>query len=441
MLPLHKIPTQNKRIRFSAVKSNKFKSSVISFSMTVPLTKEAVICDLLLSGLLRRGTESYPSMSDLNRSLDELYGSYVEIRSSLIGNNISLIITAEVLDNKYIPDGTDALGGVMDIVSDIILHPLLNTADFDKTVFLQEKRIIEDNIAAEKNNTRSYSVKRCAELLACDVSLAPTYSEMNELLKRISFEDVLAHYRRLVSSAYVDVFYIGATDPSVLGVQLDSTFSQLPENVEYSEVTPLTAYNRSSFICDSEKMAVSQGKLALGFSTGVIMSKNDDSYYTALMLNEILGGSPSSKLFINVREKMSLCYYCASSFSIYTGAMMVSSGIDISNLETVKSAILHQIDEIKAGNITKAEINAARLSITNSYRQLYDSPFDLQSFYSGRALLGISDNIEDCIRKLSTVSVEDVTKLASRLSLDAMFYVESSPDVVDSDAEEDCEND
>lgn len=438
MLQFNHATSANQNIRFSAIKSEKFKSSVIAFSITTPLTKKAVICDLLLSGLMRRGTENYPSMSDLNRSLDELYGSYVEIRSSNIGNNLSLIITAEVLDNKYIPDGTDTLGGVIGIVSDIILRPLLNTPEFDRNVFLQEKRIAMDNLAAEKNNTRSYSVKRCAELLGRDISPAPCYEEMKDLISALSFEDILDHYSDLLASAPLDIFYIGATDPDIIKARVDSAFSLYPK-IPDRPISPLNVYGLKSFVCESEKMAVSQGKLALGFSTDICLSADDDRYYTALMLNEIFGGSPSSKLFLNVREKMSLCYYCSSSFSIYTGFLMVSSGIDIGKLDTVKDAILCQLDEIKAGNISSTELNAARRSIINSYRQLYDNPFDMQAFYSGRSLFGVPDTIEDCIDKLSSVTVKDITALAQQISLNAMFYIEPTAGATDS--EEDCEND
>ena len=235
--------------------------------------------------------------------------------------------------------------------------------------------------------------------------------------------------------ASMDIFYIGATCPTVIKEKLLYAFEKYPSSSIYTPIQ-LKAYRRN-FISATEKMAVTQGKLAMGFSTGVHISSNDNRYYVALMLNEIFGGSPSSKLFLNVREKMSLCYYCSSTFSIYSGVMMVSSGIEVDKLGIVKKAIIEQLQQIKDGNISAQELAAARRSISNSYRQLYDNPFDMQSFYSGRAMFGIEDSIEDCREKLMAVSVQEIVSLANEITLDAEFFVEGIGDIDG----EDCDND
>ncbi len=433
MLLNKEILSGDKGISFSSIKSEKFKTGVLSFSINLALTPKTVVCNLLLSGLLRRGSGRFPSMSKLNRHLDELYGSYVEIRSSHVGNNLSLVITSEVLDNRFIPDGTDALGGVIEVISDIILNPLIKNSDFDKQAFLQEKKVTTEALLSEKNNTRVYSIKRCAELISEGTSMYPTCEELMSLVSDLTFEDVLEHYRSTILGAPMDIFYIGATDPEAVKAKALSALEEYPCSKPYSPA-PLKAYKRKEFAAVTEKMAVSQGKLAMGFSTGVHISPDDDKYYAALMLNEIFGGSPSSKLFLNVREKMSLCYYCSSTFSIYTGVMMVSSGIEVDKLETAKSAILKQLEQIKLGNITNTELEAARRSIANSYRQLYDNPFDMQAFYSGRAMFGVNDSIEDCRQKLLAVSIDDITEVAKQITLDSVFFVEGTE--ISNDTEE-----
>ena len=406
----------------SVIKTDKFKTSVISFSMTIPVTKEKFAYNLLLSHILRRGTKSYPSTMLINKRLDELYGSYIEVKSVHLGANMSLVLTAEVLDNKYIPDGTDALGGVIDVIADILLHPLLSSESFDKKLLDQEIRIALDNLNAEINNTRVYSVRRCSELMRGDSSRYPTVSELKELVAATTYEDVLALREELLSSP-LEVFYVGGTPEDEIASKLLSSFASHSFAFPHApnSVSPL---RRESFAEAREKMPVSQSKLAMGFSSGVCISKDDDSYYAALMLNELFGGSASSKLFVNVRERMSLCYYCASSFSIYTGVMTVSSGIEADKLDVVKGAILEQLEEIRKGNISDGEFSAARKSILHGYRQLYDSPFDLQAFYSGRMAFGIDDTVESCTDKLMQVTKDDVIALANKITLDALFFIE-----------------
>ena len=411
-------------IYLSTINTDKFKASILSFSITRPLSTKVLAYNLILSGLLRRGTERYPSMAELNRSLDELYGSYVEIRSSNVGDNVCFSISAEILDNKYVPDNTNTLGGVIDIMAQILLFPLVALPDFDESVFKQECHIVTESLDAEVNNTRSYSIRRCVELARGDDY--PSIEQIKECVRNATLDDVLNYYKDMISGAPLDVFYVGATPYTDICNELREALAAYPYKNEARSLNDIASipFKKSSF--QTEKMPVSQGKLAMALNTGICADITDKSYYTAVVLNEILGGSAASKLFLNVREKMGLCYHCSSSYSIYTGLIIASSGFEVANFETVKDAILLQLDEIKRGNITEQELHAAKKSLLNSYRQLYDNPFDLQGFYSGRALFGITDTIDDCLKMIDTVSVEEITRIAQRISLDSIFFVEGT---------------
>jgi predicted Zn-dependent peptidase len=229
----------------------------------------------------------------------------------------------------------------------------------------------------------------------------------------------------LINEAPLEVFYIGATDADTVSSALLESFGSAHFGKE-QRICKASPISRESFAEACEKMPVSQGKLAMCFSTHTSLSTDNDDYYVALMLNEIFGGSASSKLFLNVREKMSLCYYCSSSFSTYSGILTVSSGIEVKNFEAVRAAVIDQLEQIRKGNISESELYAAKRSIENAYRQLYDSPFDLQSFYSGRMLFGIFETIEDCRKKLMAVSREQIVALAKEVTLDALFFVEGT---------------
>ena len=411
-------------VSLSTLKTDKFKSSVISFSITLPMTKEHYAHNLLLSHLLRRGTKSYPSTALLNKKLDELYGSYVEIKSHRIGENISLSLNAEILDNKFVLDDTDILGEIISIASELILYPAFLQKDFNTSFFDQEKKLICEAIDSEINNTRVYAAKRCAEILQENIDI-PSSKELKKLIESSNFDLLLKYHNYLTSHAPINIFYIGSQDKESVKSILSTAFFAYPCKTASKVILPrpLTRQNPLEL---SEQMPVSQGKLALGFSTDVCARPTDDSYYTAIMLNEILGGSASSKLFINVREKLGLCYYCSSSFSIYSGAILISSGFEVKNYGIARKAIFEQIDDIKQGKISDAEFLAAQRSVTSSYRQLYDSPFDLQAFFGDRALFGINDNIDDAISKLSSVTKKDIVKLANNIKFEASYFIEGA---------------
>lgn len=419
-------------IELSTVSTNKFKASVISFSMTLPLKRSSTAYGLLISHLLCRGSESYPSIALLNRRLDELYGSYVEIKSHHIGENLSLTISAETLDNKYIPDGTDVIGELISIIAELILSPAFLQPSFSAQVFEQEKRLIVDSINAEINNPRLYSAKKCLELMQEDIAL-PTSDELKQIVSDISYGDLCDYYRELISSAPLRVFCVSAENAENLKRRIEASFEGYPCKSPSLPI-PLRPLKRNLPEHKKVSMPVSQGKLTLGFSTDIIIRSDDDTYYTMIMLNEILGGSASSKLFLNVREKMGLCYYCSSSYSLYSGILLVSSGFEMKNYEIAKEAILNQIEEIKNGNVSDFELESAQRSVTSGYRQLYDSPFELQSFFLNRALFNIADGIDDAERKLLAVKKDDIIALAKKIRLDASFFIEGDADACEGES-------
>ncbi len=412
-------------LSLSVINTDKFKSSVISVSLTTERTPDNMANSLILAGLMRRGTQSLPSMAQLNRALDELYGSYLEIKSSRLYDSLTFSITGEVLDNAYSPDGTDILGGVIDIASELLLHPSFLTSDFSE-IFKQEKKLVADTFESARDNPRSYASMRATELLRRSDSGEPTLEALKEATAKATLEGVLEFYRSLLTSSNIDVFYVGSENSEYIKAKLASVFDDHKvKNASDKAKTP-KAPTPLPYAFEIEKMPVSQGKLSLGFNTGITVSDGKEAYCTALLLNEIFGGSPASKLFLNVRERMSLCYYCSSSYSIYSGIMLVSSGIEVKNLEIAKNAIITEFEKLKSGEITEFELEAAKRSLTNSYTQLYDSPFDLQAFYSGRMFFGILDGIEDCIAAFSKIKAEDIAALAQRTVLSSAFFVEGT---------------
>ena len=421
-------------ISLSTINTDKFKSSVLSVSITIPLSKSAFAYNLLLSHLLRRGTASYPSVALINKKLDELYGSYIEIKSSRIGENISLVILAEFLDDIYILDSADITNEIISLISELILSPAFLEKEFSTSAFEHEKKLIIDSINAEINNTRVYAAKRCMEIINQDSIDVPSSEELKELISNATMDGVVNHYKALISSAPLNVFSIGAADSEKVKSALKREFLRYPCGHDAKLILPSPIY-KENCICKTEPMQVSQGKLSLAFTTGVTLTSENGRYYTMIMLNEIFGGAISSKLFTNVREKLGICYYCSSSYSPYSGIMLVSSGFEVKNKDLANKAILEQLEEIKNKNISEYEFSTSQRSLINSYRQISDSPFDIQAFFGARTLFGIKDSIEEMEEKILNVTIEDISELAKEIKLNASFFVEGKLQT-----EEECDN-
>ena len=412
-------------IQLSSIQTNAFKTGVISFTLTLPLTAERDVAGTVLAGVLRRGTEKYPTQAHINRALDELYASCVEIRCSRIGNNLSLVFSAEILDQRFIPDKTDVLGGVIEIVAQILLHPITNGFAFSKEFVEREIVCVCDSIHAQKNNTRAYAAIRCSELMHRDSKGFPTLAMAEDFVRSLDEHSLYDYYQEWLRLSPMDVFYIGNEDAKVIGQKINLAFSKAITATS-AQINPLVANKPTAFCSVTEQMPVNQGKLSMGFRVGVCASPSNDDYYTALVFNELFGASPASKLFMNVREKMSLCYYCSSSFSIYTGNLMVSCGMEVQNRKIAEEAILDQLQQLQNGEISDAEFSAAKKSLENCYRSIEDNPFDLQSYYGGRMMFGISDSLTECRAKLAAVSREAVIDLAKQVIHDTSFFVEGT---------------
>ena len=422
-------------IELSAISTDKFKSELLTLTINLPLTKENIAYNMLLTSVLKRGTKSYPSLAELNRKLDELYSSSLDIKSSRLGKNLTFTVSADMLDRHYIPDGTDVLCEVLDIIAEVFYTPHLSDRAFPEKIVEQEKKFLIESLDSIVNNTRGYATTKLSELMFRNDPEFPTVDELKNIVSSITNISLTEFYSHIREISPLRIFYVGNTDTKAFTKEILARFSPWKTNKNIPIVLPY-AEPLCEYKSVTEKMPVSQGKLAIGFKTGVCISDKNNEQYAAILLNEIFGGSAASKLFINVREKMSLCYYCSSSYDRYTGTMTVSSGIENKNRQIAKAAILSELEDIKRGKISESELDFAKKSLLNGYRQIQDNPYDLQSYYSNREFFGYTENIEQAKSKILEVSISDISRIAEKIICDSVYFVEGTSDT---DEEEYCD--
>ena len=158
----------------------------------------------------------------------------------------------------------------------------------------------------------------------------------------------------------------------------------------------------------------------MGLRTGI--TQKDENYPALLLMNAVLGAGMTSKLFMNVREKLSLCYYASSSMEKYKGVMLISSGIDFANYEQAKAAVLAEIAACQEGKISAEELESARLQVLSSLRAFLDSPVQLDDFYCGMAIAGGMD-IPELMQAMEQLQAEDLAAAAKHLTLDTIYFL------------------
>ena len=424
------------RVNLNVIETDKFKTNFISIDFLSPLKKETAAYNALLPQVLRRGTAKHRNMTRLNTALDTLYASQISPFVSKYGEVQSFGFYSYPLDNVYALEETDILGGPLDILKDVIFDPYTENGLLSEAFVESEKRTLTDRIKAQINNKNSYAVSRCRDVMCEGEAYAIPETGTVEDVEKITAKSLTEHYKAVLKTADVEIYYVGRNYGDLVIEKFRNMFASLERNGSEPLKTKVIrhAENVKEY---TEEQPVSQGKLSLGFRTDSILGEDD--FRKFILMREILGGTTSSKLFMNVREKLSLCYYCSAIPESYKGIMIITSGIDVSNKEKVQKEILAQIEECKKGNITDDELDAAKKALANAYLELGDDAGAIKRWFFTRNLANMTDTPESWSEAIMKTTAEEAAEAAKRITLDTVYFLKGTLTDSKEEAEEDDE--
>ncbi len=400
--------------------TGKFKINDLWLSFTSPLSREKSALNALLPLVLSRGTGKLPDMSSLSRRLDDLYASVVSPRSSKLAETQFFGFFASMLDNSFAIDGCDVAGGTLEVLRDLVADPTTYGGVFRPEYVEGEKTTLKNMIASEINNKRRYAATRCIEEMCREEPFGISDSQMLCEIDKITPESLWEHYRKVLSGCRVEAFYVGRYSDRVAGL-MPGLFEGIGSDGE-QDYTPQIIRRADKVRRVVEDHPVRQGKLCMGYRTGTVLS--DPDYYKFSVFNAVFGASPISKLFMNVREKLSLAYYCSSGVADgQKGIMTVNAGIDPASLEKTEDEIARQLAATAAGDITDSELEAAKAALVNSLREIEDLPSAVCRWYTIRMMAGRRDSPADNIERILSVKKDDVAEAASRVTLDTVYFM------------------
>ncbi len=421
-----KIIKKDGALSFHVINTDKFKMSRLSFNFILPADKERSPLTRLMLAVMMRGCEKYPSIVNINKKLDELYGATVTWRAVSVGERHIFRISCEILSNKYrMPnDKTDILCEVAKIILEILFNPRLDENGLlSEPNFESEKKLAIDAIRAKINDQKAYSAEQCRRIMLEGMPAGISAEGSVEQIEDFTLEQVSENIEYFLNNSSLECYYIGSDDAEGVVSLVTDAFSKLnrgEKNFVGGEKALIRQEN-SPLREVAQKMNVSQGRLNIGCTCGVIMSNED--YYAMSLFNEIFGGSSVAKLFMNVREKQSLCYYCYSSYNSAIGTIMIGCGIKPENREKAYAEIEKQLLAMQSGDFTDEEIETAKRTIISGARQIYDSPSALEAFGFRRILAGVAETSEDLIEKIERVSRDEIVKAAQRVRLDTVYFL------------------
>ena len=375
-------------VYFSSITDKRYKKNLISVAFSTQLSEDTATENVIVPVLLTKCNSKLPTYKAFNNKMSRLYASGI---GGTAGRQYDLQTTsfgAYYLDEIYALSGEKMTGIMTDILIDCLTSPVTENGVFSEKFVELEKKTVIDSIETAINDKRSYAIERAMKTICKGEPASVCSYGTVEKAKLITPDSAYKAYRRMLETMPCEIICTGCSDFEGVAEKFAAAFEKAGRHdIENTTIALSPVKTQTEEV--TERLTVNQSKLVLGFK-----SHSDDDA-ALVLLQKIFGGTTSSKLFRNVREKMSLCYYCSAARNDLKGIMLVNSGVENENIEKTKEAVIDQLEEIKNGNFTNEDINFAEMAIKNDFKSVADSAGNVSNWYF------------DCIRKNDIVTPEE----------------------------------
>ena len=397
--------------------ARKFKTSRLTVNLITGLTRDTASANALLPAVLSRGTVRHPDMESLSAAMDTLYGATVDSIVRKKGERQCVGFAAGFIDDAFTPHGERLLEPVAALTGEMLLEPLTHDGSFLPAYVDSEKANLIDTIRALRNDKGDWADIRLMQ----EMCAGEPYS-----ILRLGDEASAAQldhrtlYRRsgeLLSSARVEVLYCGSAERQRVEDAVLAALAALPRSGAASLPPMEQLPPRETPRRVTEVMDVNQGKLALGYRC------TTKDVPAMILANLIFGGTSNSKLFLNVREKLSLCYYASSSYARSKNIMTVSSGVEQKDCDRAMEEIARQLAAVQNGQWEDWEQEGALQSMLSSLTSLPDSQSALENYYLGQIATDCGETPEELAAALRQVTKERIMAAAQTARLDTVYFL------------------
>lgn len=420
-------------VNLTCLHTTKFKTDCMSITLLTQHRRDTAALNAVLPYVLRRGTRFHPDMESLAAAMDELYGTCIEPVVRRIGEIQCLGFFANMPSTKYLPTA-GVMNSAVELMCELLLSPNTKGGLLLPAYVESEKEKLLERIRSRLNDKISYSVQRLFAEMCCYEDYAVPGTGTESGAEGIYYQKLTKQYRALLSACPVEIFYCGSEKPEDVAEAFRDALQAMPRGeIDYDIGTDIrmnAVENEPRYF--TEELNVTQGKLALGFRLGECMEEPDIAAIS--VFNAVYGSGVNSKLFLNVREKLSLCYFASSYTDTHKGIMCVYSGIDFDKYDEAKAEILAQLNDVKSGSFTEEELKDAKIAVATSLRSIPDSAGSLEGFYLSNTLDGLDYEPEELAELCEYVSREDVIAIANSVVLDAVYFLRGNGE--ESDDEE-----
>ncbi len=400
-------------------RDSRFMQGCLSFQLVREMKKEEAALNALIPAVLLRGTRQHPDLRSITQHLDELYGATVSTLVRRVGDYQTCGLYCGFMDDRFALEGDRVLQPMAAFLEEILLNSPVENRGFLVSFVEREKKNLIATIESQLNDKRAYAMGQLLKIMcAADTFGLPRLGECEEVAA-IDPVTLYSHYRKILKESPIQIFYVGSAEAGHVEELLLPMLKKLERNVQKLPVQ--TGFHPCEGSDVEEIMEVSQGKLCMGFTTPI--TNRDKEFPAMQLLNSIFGAGMTSKLFMNVRERLSLCYSVGSGYYGTKGIVTVSAGIDFDKEDKTREEILRQLDACKRGEISEAELNAAKEAVLSSLRATHDSPGAIEGYYATAALSGMGLTPAQYMQAVEAVTLEQVVAAANSLTLHTTYFL------------------
>ena len=406
-------------ITLRCCRDSRFKQGCLSFQIIRPMRASENAMNALLPSVLLRGTKKHPDLRSITHRLDQLYGASVSAVVRRVGDYQTTGLYCGFMDDRFALPGDRVLEPMLGFLEELLLDSPVEDGGFSGSFVDSEKKNLIATIESELNDKRAYAMGKLLRTMCREDTFGLPRLGDTQQVAAIDRQALYTHYQKILRESSIEIFYVGSAEGAGVADLLKPLLARLDRN--YANLEPQTSFRSCEGSHRTEAMEVSQGKLCMGFVSPVT---NRTAEFPAMqMLNTIFGSGMTSKLFMNIREKMSLCYSIGSGYYGSKGIVTVSAGIDFDKEEVTRQEVLRQLKACQEGDISEEELTAARQAILSSLRATHDSPGAIEGYYATAALSGMKMTPEAYMAAIEAVTKEQVVAAANTLQLHSTYFL------------------
>lgn len=399
-------------------RDTRFKQGALSLQFLRPMCREESAMNALLPAVLLRGCKEYPDLRAITLHLDDLYGASVSALVRRVGDIQTTGFYCGFMEDRFAMDGDTIFAPMVAFLQQLLLEPVLENSVFSREFVESEKKNLISTIQSEINDKRVYANAKLLRLMCREDSFGLPRLGTAEEVTAIDASGLYAHYQKLLRESQIEFFYVGSMEKESVAAMIRSQFAAPISPMQLPGQAP---FHSGDGVQEIEIMDVSQAKLCLGYVTPIT---NQSPEFAAMQVfNTVFGGGMTSKLFMNVREKLSLCYSIGSGYYGTKGLLTVSAGIDAAQEDRVRQEIEAQLDDCRNCKVTAQELESAKEALLSSLRSVHDSPGSIESYYCTSVLSSLKLTPKAHMDAIAKVTVADIAAVADTVRFHSSFLL------------------